>query len=182
MEEKYLKTTNTQKLIYTAICIAIGLILPQITKLIPIANIGAIISPMHIPVLLSGFLCGVPFAAFCGMVLPPLAFLLTGMPPLYPVGISMIFELGTYGALTAVLYRATKGKIYPSLIGGMLGGRIVMGIVNAIIFGVAGNPYGVSAFISAAFINALPGIVVQLIVIPAIVYALKRARLVPAIQ
>lgn len=177
-----MKSTNTQKLIYTAICIAIGLLLPQVTKLIPIANIGAIISPMHIAVLLSGFLCGVSYAALCGMILPPLAFLLTGMPPLYPVGISMIFELGTYGALTALLYRATKGKIYPSLIGGMLGGRIVMGIVNAIIFSVAGNPYGVSAFISAAFINALPGIIIQLIVIPAIVYALKKARLVPAMQ
>ncbi len=182
MEELSLKPANTQKLIYTALCVAIGLILPQIIKLIPIANIGAIISPMHIPVLLSGFLCGVPFAAFCGIILPPLAFILTGMPPIYPVGISMIFELGTYGALTAVLYRTTKGKIYPSLMGGMLGGRAVMGIANAIIFGVAGSPYGISAFISGAFINALPGIVIQLIVIPAIVYALKKAGLIPAVQ
>ena len=63
----------------------------------------------------------------------------------------------------------------------MLGGRIVMGIVNAIIFGVAGNAYGVSAFISAAFINALPGIIIQLIVIPTIVYALKKAKLIPSI-
>lgn len=182
MEEIYLRSVNTQKLIYTAVCIAIGLILPQIIKLIPVANIGAIISPMHIPVLLSGFLCGVPFAAFCGIILPLLSFVLTGMPPIYPVGISMIFELGTYGALTAVLYRITKGKIYPSLIGGMLGGRVVMGIANAIIFGVAGNSYGLSAFISGAFINAIPGIVIQLIVVPAIVYALKRARLIPAVE
>lgn len=173
-----MKKTNIQNLIYTAMCISLGLLLPQINRMIPIPGIGAIISPMHIPVLLSGFLCGATYAGICGMILPLLSSALTGMPPLFPVALSMVFELGTYGVLTAILYRYTKGKIYPSLIGAMLGGRVVMGIANAILLGIAGKPYGISAFISAAFITALPGIIIQLIVVPAIVYALKKAKLI----
>ena len=168
---------RTRKLMYTALCITLGLLLPQINKLIPIANLGSIIAPMHIPVLLSGFLVGLPYAAFCGAILPLLSFLINGVPVIYPVGISMVFELATYGALTAILYRATKGKIYPSLIGGMIGGRMVMGIVNAIMFGVAGTPYGMKTFLTVAFITVLPGIILQLIIVPAIVYALRKARL-----
>ncbi len=172
-----MKKNNTQRLVYTAICIALGLLLPKINQIIPIPNIATIISPMHIAVLLSGFLCGMPYAMICGMLLPLLSFAINGMPPLYPIGISMIFELGAYGAITACLYNLTKGKIYLSLIGGMLGGRIVMGIVNAIIFGLAGTPYGMQAFIGAAFVTALPGIVIHLVVVPAIVYALRKTKL-----
>ena len=145
-------------------------------------RIGSIISPMHIPVLLSGFLCGIPYAAFCGFILPLLAFALTGMPPIYPVGLAMIFELATYGGVAAALYKITKGKIYPSLIGAMLCGRVVMGVAYAIIFGIAGIPYGMATFVSAAFVTALPGIIIQLIVVPAIVYVLKKARLLPGQQ
>jgi riboflavin transporter FmnP len=169
--------SNTQKLVYTAICIALGLLLPKVNQIIPIPNIGTIIAPMHIAVLLSGFLCGMPYAMICGMVLPLLSFAINGMPPIYPIGISMVFELGAYGAIVAFLYKYTKGKIYVSLIGGMIGGRIVMGVANAVIFGLAGTPYGMQAFISAAFITAIPGIMIHLIVVPAIIYAMKKAKL-----
>lgn len=171
-----MKRTEITKLIYTAICIALGLLLPMVNK-VPGVNLGAIILPMHIPVLLAGFLCGIPYATFCGLILPLLNFALTGRPMLYPIGISMMFELAAYGCITAVLYRVTKGKVYVSLIGAMLGGRIVMGIANTILFGLEGNTYALSIFITSAFVDALPGIIIQLIVIPAILYALKKAKL-----
>lgn len=170
---------KTRKLIYTALCITLGLVLPQANKLVPGVNLGAILLPMHIPVLLAGFLCGIPYAFFAGAILPLLSFAFNGFPILFPVGISMMFELGAYGGITAFLYHYSKGKIYPSLIGAMLGGRIVMGIANAILLGIAGNPYGLTVFLTAAFVTALPGIIIQLIVIPTILYALKKARLLP---
>lgn len=176
-----MKKLQTNKLIYTAICIALGLILPMVNK-IPGSNLGNILLPMHIPVLLAGFLCGAPYATFCGFILPLLNFVLTGKPMIYPVGISMMFELAAYGCVTAVLYKATKGKVYPSLIGGMIGGRIVMGIANTILWGVRGDAYGVSIFFTSAFINAIPGITIQLIIIPVILYALKKAGLTEGVQ
>ena len=168
--------TQTRKLIYTAICISLGLLLPMVGK-IPGANLGAILLPMHIPVLLAGFLCGVPYATFCGMILPILNYVLTGRPPIFPTGISMMLELGSYGCITAVLYPVTKGRVYISLIGAMLGGRIVMGIANTILWGMQGDTYGFSVFLTSAFVKALPGIAIQLIIIPIILYALKKAKL-----
>lgn len=171
-----MNNTQIRKLVYTAICISLGLLLPMVNK-IPGANLGAILLPMHIPVLLAGFLCGIPYATFCGLILPLLNFVLTGMPPIYPVGISMMFELGAYGCITAVLYRVTKGNVFVSLLGSMVGGRIVMGIANTILWGMKGNTYGLSVFLTSAFVNALPGITIQLIIIPIILYSLKKAKL-----
>ncbi|KGR77637.1 ECF transporter S component [Ureibacillus manganicus] len=163
-----------RNIVFTSLCIAIGLLLPQFIKIIPVMNIGAVLLPMHIPVLICGILCGWRFGVICGATLPILAYVLTGMPPIFPIGISMMFELATYGLLTGLLYELTKGKIYISLIGAMIGGRLVMGIANTILFNFAGNAFGWMAFISSAFITALPGIIIQLIIIPVIIMALQR--------
>ncbi|MDF2537845.1 MAG: transporter component [Herbinix sp.] len=171
-----MKQTQIKKLIYTALCITLGLILPMLNK-IPGANLGAIILPMHIPVLLAGFLCGIPYATFCGFILPLLNFILTGRPMIYPVGISMMLELATYGCITAVLYRVTKGKVFIPLIGAMLAGRIVMGIANVILLSMGEQQFVFSVFLTSAFVTALPGIIIQLTLIPTILYALKKAKL-----
>lgn len=179
-ENKNMNQINTRKLVYTALCITLGLILPQVNKLAPGMNLGTIILPMHLPVLLAGFLCGIPYAAFTGAILPLLSLAFNGFPIFYPVGISMMFELGSYGVITAILYQYTKGKVYPSLIGAMIGGRIVMGVVNGILYAMVGWEYGIKLFLTAAFVTALPGIILQLIIIPTILYSLKKARLLPS--
>ncbi|NLP35584.1 MAG: ECF transporter S component [Clostridiales bacterium] len=171
-----MKHAQIRKLVYTAICISLGLLLPQVNK-IPGVNLGAILLPMHIPVLLAGLLCGIPYATFCGFILPLLNYVISGRPMIYPVGISMMFELATYGCITALLYRLTKGKVYISLIGAMIAGRIVMGIANTFLLGMSEKPYGFSVFLTEAFVNAIPGIAIQLIIIPVILYALKKAKL-----
>jgi len=167
----------TKKLVYTAICIAIGILLPMLFHLLPIANAGSVLCPMHIPVLLCGFLCGWAYGGVCGIITPLLSSLLTGMPPLMPYGVSMMFELCAYGLLAGLLYQLTKKKLFYSLIGAMLGGRIVMGIVNAVLLGLSGTEYGLTAFLTAAFVTALPGILLQLVLVPAILFALRKAKL-----
>lgn len=171
-----MKKQRTRKLVFTALCIAIGLLLPKFINLIPIAYPGAVLLPMHIPVLLCGFICGFSYGVFCGLTLPLLSFVLTGMPPIFPTGISMSFELAAYGALTAVMYRLTKGKIYVSLVVAMIGGRIVLGLVNVILFKFTDQAYGITLFITGAFITALPGIIIQLIIIPIMIRALEKAK------
>lgn len=175
-----MRNDRIRKIVFTGLCIAIGLVLVQVIKFIPIPWPGAVLLPMHIPVLICGFLCGRAYGALAGFLLPLIAFVLTGMPPIFPTGISMMLELATYGFLTATLYHVTKGKILISLIGAMIGGRIVMGIVNVILFNFTDNAYGIAVFISAAFVTALPGIIIQLILIPAIIQGLKRAKLMPS--
>ncbi|WP_223254481.1 ECF transporter S component [Bacillus sp. HNG] len=173
-----MRNVQLRKIIFTALCISIGLIFAQIVKVIPIPYPGAVLLPMHIPVLICGFLCGRAYGALSGLLLPLIGFILTGMPPIFPTGLSMMLELATYGALTAIIFDYTKGKVYISLIGAMIGGRIVMGIVNTVLLSFTDNAYGWAIFISGSIVTALPGIIIQLILIPIIVLSLKRAKLI----
>lgn len=173
-----MRSTTTRNIVFTAVCIAIGLLLPQLVKFVPIAYPGAVLLPMHIPVLVCGFLCGWRYGAIAGIFTPLIASLLTGMPPLFPTAVSMMVELAAYGILTGLLYKLTNGKIFISLIGAMLGGRIILGIVNALLFSIADNAYGLTLFISGAFVTALPGIIIQLILVPIIIRSLQRANLI----
>jgi hypothetical protein len=172
-----LNNNTTKNIIYTSLCIAIGIILPQAFHLLPIPNVGSVLLPMHIPVLICGFICGYKYGAICGLILPFLSSILTGMPPLFPIGVSMMAELATYGALTGILYEVTKGKILPSLLLAMLGGRIIMGISNTVFMGLADMTFGFEAFIMGAFVTALPGLIIQIIIIPSILFALKKINL-----
>lgn len=166
-----LKRNQVQKLTATAICIAMGLLLPQVFH---VFGAGTVFLPMHIPVLLCGFICGGPFGFLCGLLTPLLSSVFTGMPAIFPTGISMMLELATYGFLTGILYEKTE-KTYVSLVGAMLGGRIVSGVSKAILLGFSGGSFGMQAFLTSAFITAWPGILIQLVIIPPLVLALKKA-------
>ena len=90
-------------LTFAAICLALCMVLPFLTGQIP--EVGSMLCPMHIPVLLAGFLCGPWWAMAVGAVAPLLRFFLFGMPPLFPTGLAMCFELAAYGLASGLLYR-----------------------------------------------------------------------------
>ena len=167
---------HIQKLVLAALCLALCMVLPFLTGQIP--EIGSMLSPMHIPVLLCGFICGPVWAALIGAVAPLLRFALFGMPPLFPVGAAMCFELAVYGLVSGLLYGLLpkrKASIYISLLAAMLVGRIVWGAVRLIISGVGGSAFTWAAFLSGAFTSAIPGIILHIVLIPLLVIALERA-------
>lgn len=171
--------TATKKSILTAVCIALCVVLPMAFHAIPQG--GSIYCPMHIPVLLCGLLCGWPFGLLCGLAGPVLSSALTGMPPVGYLP-SMMVELAVYGAASGLMMKLVKtGKLYPdlyvSLIVAMLCGRIVGGLANAAIF--SRGDYSMAAWATGYFVTGLPGIVIQLALIPSIVFALEKANLVP---
>lgn len=170
-----MKKAMTLNMTGTALCMALGLVLPMLFHML---GAGSTFLPMHIPVLLCGLLFGWQYGAVCGFIVPLLSALFTGMPPLFPTGTAMMFELCTYGILTGVFYRKLSWNIYPALICSMLGGRVISGIANAIFMGMADKSYGFAAFISAAFVKAIPGIIIQIVIIPVIIIALEKAKLV----
>ena len=172
-----MNTTQNQKLVLSAICLALCMVLPFLTAQVP--EIGNMLCPMHIPVLLCGFICGPVWAAAVGCIAPVLRFMLFGMPPLFPTGIAMVFELAVYGLLCGILYRIlpkSKVNLYLSLLVAMLGGRIAWGIVRLFLSGVSGSAFTWAAFVSGAFTTAIPGMVLHIILIPVIVMALEKAR------
>lgn len=164
--------TKTKTMILAALCFALGLVLPSAFHMI---GAGTVFLPMHIPVLICGLVCGWQYGGACGLLVPLVSSLLTGMPPLFPTAPAMMLELCAYGVLTGLLYHHFRAPLYPSLIGAMLGGRVVSGLANAFFMGIAGKAYGLSAFVAASFVTALPGIILQLVAVPVLVIALRKS-------
>lgn len=178
MEKEFKKTVSkTETMVRAACFIALGIVMPFITGQIP--EIGSRLLPMHLPVLLCGYVCGWKYGLIVGFIVPLLRSVMFGMPPLMPTAAAMAFELAAYGACTGWLYgRLSKGMaaIYISLISAMLAGRVVWGLACIPLYGMMGNAFSVQMFVAGGFAGAVPGIVLQLVLIPVIVVALKRAR------
>ncbi len=169
---------ETKRLVLAGLFIALGLLMPFITGQVP--GIGSRLLPMHIPVLLCGFVVGGPLGFVVGLVTPLLRSMLFGMPPAFPTAFVMAFELATYGYLAGVMYRFLPKKnisIYMSLLIAMIGGRVVWGLVSVFVHGFSGRLFTWQMFTAGAVINALPGIILQILIIPVIVLALRRAKL-----
>lgn len=168
------RKNQTVKLVTAGLCIAIGIVLPMAFHSIP--NAGSILLPMHIPVLLCGLICGPVYGLAVGILTPALSSLLTQMPPLAILP-GMLCELAVYGLISGVVIRLIHTKysvmnIYFSLIAAMLCGRVASGIVNALFFRV--GKYSMQIWLTASFATALPGIIIQLAVIPALVLLLQK--------
>lgn len=167
---------NLKKISCAGVCLAVTQLLPLITANIP--AIGQMLCPMHIPVLICGFIAGWQYGLLIGFIAPLLRFFLFGMPVIMPNGISMSFELATYGLISgilALLFSRKIGYIYVNLVISMLAGRIVWGVVRYLIGILIGPNFTVEMFLLGAFVNAIPGIILHLIIIPPLVIALRKA-------
>lgn len=167
------------KLVFASLCLALCIVLPMFTGNIP--EIGKMLSPMHIPVLLCGFICGGPWGMAVGLIAPFLKFLITSTPAVYPTAVCMAFELMAYGFFSGLFYRLFPkkvGHIYLSLILAMLLGRCVWGLAMWVLLSFSGDSFTLGAFWAGAFAKALPGIVCHIIIVPLLVMALKKAGLI----
>ena len=172
---------KVKKLAVTAMLFAVGMVLPFFIGQIP--AIGKMLLPMHIPVLLCGFIVGWQYGALIGFLLPIVRGLVFGMPPLYPNAVAMAFEMAAYGFVSGYLYSHARWQctkmLYISLVTAMFAGRLVWAFAEVILLGIGGNTFTWEMFAAGAFLNAIPGIIVQLALIPLIMVALRRAKVVP---
>lgn len=171
---------NTKKITLSAMFMALGLILPFLTG--QIQQFGNMMLPMHFPVFLCALICGWQYGLAVGFILPFLRYALFGMPMIYPMGIAMAFELATYAFVAGYLYGHSRWKcivsLYRSMLIAMVSGRLVWGLVEVILLGMGGKAFTWQMFLAGAFLNAIPGIILQLVLIPAIMVALNKAGLV----
>ncbi len=174
-----MKNQSMVKLVTTAVCIALCVVLPLAFHLIP--DGGTLFSPMHLPVLLCGLVCGWQYGLACGIIGPLLSSLITQMPGMAYLPVMMV-ELALYGLITGLMMKFVHtGKLiadlYISLLTAMLAGRIITGIARGLIF--APGAFTVKAWATGYFVSSFPGIVVQLILLPVIYLGLQRAHLIP---
>lgn len=159
-----------------ALMLALAYVLPFFTGQIP--QIGAMLCPMHLPVLLCGFVCGWPWGLAVGFTAPLMRSFILGMPPIFPTALCMAFELAAYGAVSGLLYRRLshrRGSVYIALLTAMVLGRLVWGAVRWLCVGMGADAFGMAAFWAGAVTGALPGIVLQIVLIPLLVMALEKA-------
>lgn len=171
------KMSHIKKEVITAVCIALCVVLPMAFHTIP--NAGKIFCPMHIPVLLCGLVCGWPYGLLCGIAGPVLSCMILQMPPIALLP-SMMIELSVYGMVTGLMMCLVHtGKfladIYISLGVSMLAGRLAAGAAQALIFNL--GQYSLALWVTSYFISAWPGLVLQIVLIPTIMAALKKARI-----
>ncbi len=171
-----MKKNHILKLVVSALMVSLGLVLPFLTGQIP--EIGGMLLPMHLPALLCGFVCGWPWGLAVGFVTPIMRSLLLGMPPMIPTALCMAFELAAYGAFAGVLYR--RLPVVPALLGAMVLGRAVWGAASWAVYALLMDaPFSIALFWAGGFVNAWPGMALQLALVPLIVTALRRAKLIP---
>ena len=171
---------NTLKIIYSALCLCLALVLPLFTGQIRI--LGKMLNLMHIPIFLCGMLCGWKYGGLIGFITPLLRSVIFGMPNLYPNAVGMAFELGVYGLVSGILYKILydkKGGIFIALIVAMLVGRIVWGLVTLLLWSFMGDIFTFALFIKGAFIDSVIGIVIQFVLVPIIISILQKNGLAP---
>ena len=157
-------------MVLAALCLALAYVLPFMTGQIP--EIGSMLCPMHIPVLLCGFICGPIWGAIVGVVAPLLRSLTLGAPIIFPNAVCMAFELMTYGAVAGIMHKLLPRKkpyIYCSLLLAMIIGRRVWGLSMFVCLGASGGKFTFAAFLAGAFTNAIPGIIIQIAIVPVLV-------------
>ncbi|MBO7176801.1 MAG: ECF transporter S component [Clostridia bacterium] len=161
---------QTFRMVLAALFLALAYIMPFLTGQIP--EIGSMLCPMHIPVLLCGFVCGWPWGLTVGLIAPLFRSLTLGMPPLYPTAVCMSIELAVYGAVAGWMHRRLPRKkpyIYLSLLIAMLAGRLIWGGAMFVCLGINGGQFTMAAFLAGAVVNAVPGMIAQIVLIPVLV-------------
>ena len=165
-----------KNLILSALFLALGAVLPLFTA--QIKEIGDTLLPMHIPVLLCGLLCGPKYGLLVGVVLPFFRGVVFGMPPLYPNALWMAIELATYGGVIGILYKKIGQQsvlsLYACLLSAMVAGRITWGITKALLLGITDKPFTWEAFFVGGVVDALPGIIIQLVLIPTVMLLIQK--------
>lgn len=173
-----MKNKNVKKTVISAMLLCMGLILPFFTG--QLREIGKMLLPMHFPVFLCGLICGWQYGLIAGIILPVMRSVLFSMPVLYPNAVAMSVELATYGFVSGFLYMHFKKHntltVYMSIIPAMIAGRILWGTAEIILLDMQNKVFTFAAFMSGALLDSLLGIVVQLILIPAIMFALQKTK------
>lgn len=172
---------TTLRLVLSGLFLALGYVLPFATG--QIKEIGNMLLPMHLPVFLCGLICGWKYGAAVGLILPVTRSLMFGMPSLFPTAAAMSAELMVYGLAVGLVYGLLKKKniltVYISLLTAMVSGRLVWGLVQVILLGINGTGFTVHAFLAGALLNAIPGIILQLILVPAVMLTLQKTHILP---
>ena len=175
---KTAKQSAILNLTISAMLLALAMFLPFLTGQIP--QFGRMLSPLHIPAMLAGFILPLPWAVPLAFIIPIVRSLIFSMPPMVPMAVTMAFELATYALVIGLIYKRPAKSYFSiliALIPALVIGRIVYALVFFIVMSLTAGTFNLSAVISGLTVEGLPGVIVQLLIVPPIVLAVEKAGL-----
>lgn len=168
---------KTRKLVWASFLLILGIILPRLVNFAGSQALGNLISPMHIPVFLTGLILGPFYGTLIGFITPLFSTLLFAMPPVMPpITFLMAFELAAFGLTAGYLYSTKRKNIYLSLITAVILGRFVYGLALLLVGPIFDFNPPFIPFMQGVFVTGIPAIVIQLVIIPPIVEKIKPIR------
>ena len=151
---------------------AFGITLPIVFHMV---GLGSKFLPMLLPLLLNGFLSTLPWAMLTGALVPLASGLLTGMPPFYPpIALIMSVECAIMAGTAAAVYRMSRPRIWPALTIALIVDRTASLTLMWFIAGEFGFPP--AAVSIASLLQGLPGVALQIVVVPLVVRALAARK------
>lgn len=176
------RKSGTVHITVGAMLAALSIIIPQIFHFTGIPQAGSVFLPMHIPVLLSGFILGPVYGVIIGAVSPAVSFLITDMPTAERLPF-MIAELAFYGLISGLFFhtlnfKAKKFGTVSTLLISMLCGRLAYALMLFCASEFFGIECGGAMAAVTATVTGIYGIILQLVTIPPVVYALKRSEFI----
>ena len=178
------KKDYVYKLTVSGLLIAVGVVIPRLFHVFSANQLGKVLLPMHISVFIAGISLGGFYGFWIGLITPLLNSLF-GAPP-FPINILMAFELSAYGLFSGLLMSdriipeikvlGRNIKIYLSLIISMIIGRVIYGLALLVAGNVIGLKVPKAVSIIGATISGVPGILIQLIIVPLVAYFLNTQR------
>ena len=159
-------------LVLNALVTALALVLPPAFHAV---GLGSRFLPLLLPLLVNGFLSPLHWAVLTGALAPLLSAVATGMPPLYPpVALVLSLEGMMLGGVAAALYRAAGRRVWPALIAAVASGRAVAFLLSWVLAKPFGLPPAMTGV--ALILQGLPGVALQLAVVPLVVRAARARR------
>jgi len=159
-------------MVISAVMAALALVLPVAFHVV---GLGSKFLPMLLPLLVNAFLVEWRWAVGTAAAVPWISALATGMPPLYPpVAAAMSVECAVMAAVAALIYRRGRRSVWAALIPAVLAGRLTSFAMTFFLAQVFGLPAAVASV--ARLLEGLPGVALQLVLVPLLLRALAARR------
>ena len=166
------KTDHLRSMVTSAVMGALALILPIVFHIV---GLGSNFLPMLLPLLLNAFLSSVGWAVLTAALVPWVSAFATGMPPIYPpVALVMSAEAGCMAFVAGIVYRVGRRHVWPALIAAIVTDRMVSFLLTLALSSRFGLPARAVAI--GSLVHGLPGVALQLAVIPIVLKGLSERR------
>ena len=165
---------KTREITWISLFIVLAIITPIVFHLF---GAGLMFLPMFLPIILSGYFLDLPGAILVGLLAPWVSGVVTGMPPLIPVAPIITVQVVSAVSMVSYLYHRKRIHYFLCLVAGIVAERFSLILMMYLVAPLLNLPPKLLSW--GSFIYSLPGIVLQLFVIPVVLLIVWKLEIIP---